>query len=100
MTKRRLTLILFLVFMLLLALTNPDQSRYEDWQEERWASLFDDGAAPAAKLSGSYIFENNTQKKNLWICSVFTTTMATRKFSYLGILGTFIPLQADDFLED
>lgn len=100
MNKARLTILLFVVFIVLLACTKPDQSDYEKWQIERWTEAFDEKPGAAVNLSGTYIFENNTQRKNLWICSVFTTNMATRSFSYLGIMDTFIPLQSDDFIQD
>lgn len=100
MKKWRLSLIFLAIILLVLALTNPDQQRYEDWQTHRWSEHLNVTGSDENDVIGAYIFENNTSEKDLWFFSIFTTRFSSKHLSYLGVLGTFIPLQSDDFYED
>jgi len=108
MRKWILLTFVFLILMLFLAfLTKPDEEKFlTKAQAEiniRAESLSKDPVMlDVVKIQKDFIFQALSkllETKSYWFFTVHTITLGDGEFRYLGLYGTFIPLQKEDPLQ-
>jgi hypothetical protein len=85
-----------MIIFLVLAFTNPSKDQYIGWAKSNLASKTNDGVKRLAiSLLGSSVLDKTTQRNNLLIASVYTTSLANKEVIVVGVLGNFILISSN-----
>jgi hypothetical protein len=105
---KKLLLVVVLLAVALYA-TNPDKADFIEWAQEKLQERLE-GDAEEGSLGavlgdvmgnlGGKMAAGITTADNYYLCSVYTVDMGKEDYKYLGIFKIFIPLQADNPLEE
>lgn len=100
--------VLMLALMLVLAyFTNPDMNAFKaEAKSQLNGKVSDQSNDPSlgyiAEMGVEFtdqIVENLVERKNFYLCSVYTVSLPDGRYRYLGAYHTFYPLQDKDPLE-
>lgn len=93
--KKKLSLIIVIAIILLMAFTNPTKAEYVDWASNKLNEAVGEDntlASIGIELFGNSVISSTTNKKSLLIGSLFTTTYEEQEVKVIGIFGNFIPI--------
>ena len=100
----RIFLLCFALLLIAAALTNPTQAKFQDtvkqklqeeYSEEMNSPVFKDIAQESLTFIAQMV-EKFVSRSNYFICSVYTVDMPIGEYKYLGVFGTFVPLQKEN----
>jgi hypothetical protein len=100
----RIFLLFFALLLVAAAITNPSQEQFQnkvretiekEYEEEMNSPVFKDIAKESFNFI-SQLLEKFVKRSNFFICSVYTVDMPIGEYKYLGIFGTFVPLQKEN----
>lgn len=87
---------IFALLLVILASTNPPKSNYVSWANDKIMERSTSGLASGLlSLFGNPVITATTTSNNMYICTVFTTTIGKNKVITLGIFNQFIPISSN-----
>ncbi|MFY7972382.1 MAG: DUF4359 domain-containing protein [Flavobacteriales bacterium] len=109
MKKKLIIILLFFTAIVAAAVfTNPSKKDFqekmearmkEEYAEEISSPVFKDIAALGLSFVSKVIVDD-CQRDEYYVCSVYTVELPIGTYQYLGVFGTFIPLQEKDPIKD
>lgn len=104
---KKLIIAIILIAGLLFA-TNPDKGDFDEWVKGKLEERVDESVdnedvdnvfGDIFAGVGSWISSKMTTEKNYYLVSIYTVDLGDEEYNYLGILKTFVPLQAENPLD-
>ena len=106
--KLIIVLVFFTAIVVAAIISNPSKADFQEKMEARMKDEYSEQISSpvfkdVAELGLSFISKlvvDECKRDNYFVCSVYTVDLPIGTYKYVGVFGTFIPLQEKDPISD